>query len=160
MAELRAMSFGSYLESSLIVLEREAPGLFARLREQMGTSQVGITIGDEATVCVCFAAGKPWVRLAHQDTSVVASVSDEGLRELLRGDTTIEEAVAAEKLEIRGPLDSVLSLLESLNLWLHGAVRCPSLPALHASFLFDPSEPHTAPRRAEAPPRPKETDPC
>lgn len=136
MVEHNLTDFASYLERSLLTIEQEVPVLFGLLQQRMGQHLVLITVSDERAVEVSLHRGKPWVRAGGPDTSTVTvTVPRAALDALLRGDDTIEAAIGNERLRIQGPLDTVLTLLESLSLWIHGALRCPSLPSLHAQYL-------------------------
>jgi hypothetical protein len=146
-----AGSFGQYLERALGLLRSESPIHFAATRDRLGPLAVTITVGDEEPVRVCLAGQPPWVLGAQRGgetagaAGVAVSVSRSDLDAFLRGEFTIEEGLEADRLAVRGPLDHVLAFLEALSAWLHGALRCPSFPALHRSFLTGPrSTPETA----------------
>lgn len=136
MVEHDLTNFASYLERSLLAIEHEVPELFGLLQRRMGQHCVLITVGNARAVEVSLHRGRPWVRTDSSATSTVAvTVPRAELDALLRGDDTVEAAIWNERLHIQGPLDTVLTLLDSLSLWIHGALRCPSLPSLHAQYL-------------------------
>jgi hypothetical protein len=53
---------------------------------------------------------------------------------ILQGALAMDDAIEADRLQLRGQLDHLLSFLEALRCWFHGAVRAPSFPALHAEY--------------------------
>lgn len=143
MAERRAELFFAYLQQALTLLSVETPLHFAAVRQRLGTRAVSIQIGNAEPSRLCLGHGPPWLtREVAADVEVSLSQAD--LDAFLRGQLTLEQGLEESRLAVRGKLDDVLSALEALQCWLHGALRSPSVPALHRLYLNgqDPSAFH------------------
>ena len=137
MAEGQAATFGDYLRRALHILGAEAPTHLATVRERLGTRAVEIRVGSEEPFVVQLDGEEPWVRVARSNDAapeLAVAVSRASLAQFLRGELTLEDAVMAERLTLRGALDDVLPFLDAVSAWLHAAVRSPSFPALHREY--------------------------
>lgn len=122
------------LKEALILLEREAPRHFWAMGAQLGERAAVIRLGSERPVRVSMAAGPPWVTDGERgDIEIRLSHAD--LDAFLRGRFTLEEAIESDRLYVRAALDDLLPFFDALACWLHGALRCPSFPALHRRCL-------------------------
>jgi hypothetical protein len=142
-ARSRAEALPEHVEEAMRVLAREAPLHLAALSKELGKLTVSIGVGDASPFAVSFADGPPWVRpVAAPDVDVALSSRD--VEDLLAGALTVEDAVARDRLAIRGDVSAVIRFLDALRLWLHGALRSPSMPRLRDTYLAD-----TVPRTYE-----------
>jgi hypothetical protein len=131
--ELRAQ-----LEEALSVVAAEAPAQFAAMRAQLGTRAALIRVGSSPALRVCVAHDPPWVERATDEgarAAIELALSETALSRLLRGRSSIEEAILNESLSVRGEVADLLAFFEGLAAWLHGALRSPSLPTLHQRCL-------------------------
>ena len=136
MAETRARAFPRYLRAAFALLASDTPTHFAALRDTLGALAIVIRLGDEQPLRVCIADGAASVTEAAQG-EVDLQLGEPALDALLHGELTVEEAIAADRLAVKGKLDEVLIFLDALHIWLHGALRCPSLHDLYARYLTD-----------------------
>jgi len=135
-AETRARAFPRYLRAAFALLASDTPHHFAALRDTLGAMAIVIRLGDEQPLRVCIADGAASVtEAAHGD--VALQLGAPALDALLHGEVTVEEAIAADRLAVKGKLDEVLIFLDALHIWLHGALRCPALHDLYARYLTD-----------------------
>jgi len=127
-------SFESFLERSLRLLEAEAPSAEATLRRRLGPSLLALFVDGESLV-LSSVAGRLVARASTQSAPARLLTSRAALRELLSGRLTLLDAVLSDAVELTGSLDELLRLDDCLHLYLHGAVRCASFPALLREFL-------------------------
>jgi hypothetical protein len=125
--------FTASLEEALALLAREAPGHFAATRQQLAGRAAVIRLDDDPPRRVSLAGPPPWVT-AGAEGAIEVALSRADLDVLLAGDLSLEEAVEGDRLRLRGRLDDLLAFLDALACWLHGALRCPSFPALHHRY--------------------------
>jgi hypothetical protein len=85
---------------------------------------VGVAF-DEAEVRVAHHEGAPAVRLSMR-RSLIADV--------IRAETTLAEALLDGRLEVAGGVDEIARLHDALMVYVHGAIRAPSFPALWDRF--------------------------
>ena len=131
----RGASFAQFVERSLALLREEAPEHFQRVREHARGLRVDVSIDRETPVRLQLDS-EPWTtRTPATEAHVYAEIRQSNLIAILEGVLAIDEAIEAERLQLRGQLDHLLSFLEALRCWFHGAVRAPSFPALHAEYL-------------------------
>lgn len=140
MAEAAAPSLGQRLEEALALVAREAPAHFVVMRARLGDRTADVRVESEPPLHVSLTGAPPWVRADAPPTTEVdlhLSLSRATLARLLRGESTIEESILDETLAARGDVPALLAFFEALSAWLHGAMRAPSLPQLHAQCLAD-----------------------
>jgi hypothetical protein len=135
-AETRARAFPRYLRAAFALLAADTPAHFAALRDTLGALAIVIRLGDEQPLRVCIADGAPSITEASQG-EVALQLGEPAFDALLHGELTVEEAIAADRLAVKGKLDEVLIFLDALHIWLHGALRCPALHDLYARYLTD-----------------------
>jgi len=138
-AKATESAFATFLARSLELLLEQSPAHFLAVRRRMRGLSVRIAIDGEAPVRVQLDA-RPFVGPdAHAD--IVAGVARQHLAALLDGALTIEDAVDDDRLRLQGALDGLLSFLDALEAWIHGAVRCPAFPTLYREFLAGATQP-------------------
>ncbi len=122
--------FAEFLSRSLEILGREMPRSHARLCASMQGRCVAIEV-DGPPVLVSFEGGGCAVGpLGVTPPSVEAVLSKQAILDLLDGRDSLEDAVWSDRFFLRAPVRELERFLEALLLYLRGAVRCPSLPAL------------------------------
>jgi hypothetical protein len=133
-----ATSLGQRLEQALELVAREAPGHFAVMRAQLGARTADVRVGDEPPLYVSLVSA-PWVRAAPAvpELDLHLALSRATFARLLRGESSIEESILDETLGARGDVPALLAFFDALSSWLHGAMRAPSLPQLHAQCLAE-----------------------
>jgi hypothetical protein len=124
-----AEAWARRLEQALGLLARDAPLHFAATRAHLDGRAALVRVGDGPARRVCLAQGPPFVTAGLEGALEVA-LSEADLDAFLRGQVTLEEAVEADRLRVRGSVDDVLRLFDALASWLHGALRCPRLAQL------------------------------
>jgi hypothetical protein len=120
-------SFKEFLVRSLEVLAAEKPRLHAALCTLLDGKELDFSI-DGVRVVLRFtpaiemsdSAFAPHIRLASDRAAIL---------DVLEG-SSLEEAVVAERVALRGTLDDLVLFHDALLVYLHGAVRCPSFPRL------------------------------
>jgi hypothetical protein len=128
-------AFQLFLGEALELLVREAPTHFAAARERCKGLLVRIAIGEQPAVAVQLQQ-HPFVRTSGApEAHVVAATDQDTLDAMLLGQLTIERALLDDRLLIRGELQHALAFLDALLTWIHGAIRCPSFPALYERYL-------------------------
>jgi hypothetical protein len=122
--------FASFLSESLEILAREMPRTYARLCATLDGRCVAIEV-DAPPVFVSFGASTCEVSPPDETTPTVeAALSKQTVLALIDGRDSLENAVWSDRFLLRAPVDELERFLEGLLLYLRGAVRCPSLPAL------------------------------
>ena len=150
MDDPRARRLAAQLEEALEVVARESPLHFTVLRSRLAGLATVVRVADFSALRISFDDGPPWVEQG-EDGQIAVALSEADLGRLLRGDLTIEEGILDGSVSTAGVLEHLLSWLDGLASWLHGALRCPSLPTLHERFF--------APALTDAD-GPKGTRPC
>ena len=124
--------FQAFLLRSMDLLEREKPALHARLEAMLVQKELELVI-DEVPLSLRFAPTMtvlddptaPDIRL-RSNTAVILAVMD--------GELSLEDAVLNDHIVLVGALRDLVLFHEALLLYLHGAVRAPSFPALFAAY--------------------------
>ena len=124
-------SFKHFLLRSLGVLEAEKPRVHAALCALLMGKELDFAI-DGAHVILRFTPAievDDTGRAPHIFvTSGRAAIVD------VLGGLSLEEAVATERVALRGALDDLVLFHDALLVYLHGAVRCPSFPRLFDEY--------------------------
>ena len=126
------------LDESLSVLRREQPALYARLCEALAGIHIDVRI-DRDWMIVRFETGTH--RVEATTATAEPSAADARFRasrgavlDVLDGRISLAEAVLKGRLEAYAPLPRLLELHDALLLYINGAVRSPSFPALLDRF--------------------------
>jgi hypothetical protein len=145
-ADASTQRFAVFLERSLQLIARETPEHFAAVQGRMRGLAVLVGVGAPASVRVQLDVA-PWLGPpAHAE--VVAEIEPAALRDILDGRLTLEAALEADRLLLRGELGHLLRFIEALEAWIHGAVRCSSMPELLSEYLLRAQD-RAAPLREE-----------
>lgn len=129
-----ADGFASFLARSLRLLDAEAPQAAALL----GRSWAGRTLHLEVDGEALAVRGEQG-RLTVSGASSPAAgphlrTRGAALLALLDGHRTLLSALRSDQLELHGEPGALAELMGALGLYLAGAVRCPSFPALLSQF--------------------------
>ena len=135
MVEPRIERFARHLTQALDLLQRDAPLHFATARASLADASAAIHIDGEPPLSVSLAAS-PWLRW-NAEGSVELRLGWADLMDLLRGESTFEEAIDGGKLCLRGAVGPLVQFMEALSAGLHGALRAPSLARAHLAYLAD-----------------------
>ena len=135
MAETRAEALPRFLEAAMSSLSHESPAHLSAMQQTLRDLRAVVRVDGAPPFSVCVGAGHAWVdrRLAQGDVEV--TMEESALTDLLLGRLTMEEGVLNDRVFVRGSLDTLLKFLEGWAEWLHGALRCPSMPAVHRQLL-------------------------
>ena len=127
--------FAAYLTESLDRIAGDVPWAYAAILARLGARVVRVRLSGEA-LTIRGDGGR--VRLGDDGSGdVEVSTVRAELVALADGEMTLEEAVTAERLELRGRVDDLMAGLLALEAYLHGAVRCPELSGLMDAFRED-----------------------
>jgi hypothetical protein len=127
---MRRSEFGDFLERSLAILAREMPRSHARLCAAMRGRCVAFTV-DGPPVLLSFAEGGSAVGpVAGAAPEIESALSKQTIFDLLDAEISLEEAVLSDRFLLRAPVRDLEVFFQALQLYLRGAVRCPSLPDL------------------------------
>ena len=126
-------SFSALLRRSLGALERERPDIAERLAATLAPLTVTITVGDEQlgvrSDATCVVVGEPapapQVRVSTGRPTILA---------LVDGDVSLVDAVLADDVHLVGDVADLARFHDVLWLYLQGALRAPSFPALLHAF--------------------------
>lgn len=125
--------FARSLGRSLAALRSELPWIYARLCHELAPREVAITVDGER---VSVAAGREELAVleAPRDPAVRAVTSRRAILDLIDARLTLPQAVWDGHVELYGAVPDLAAFHDGLMIYLHGAVRAPSFPALLRSF--------------------------
>lgn len=132
---MSAEPFGEMLRRSFAVLEREAPAHLTALGVALGAAAVDFSVdGDRVRVAVG-AGARPAVGIPGDSPPAVRVFSSRAaILGLIDGQHTLAGAVREGVLDLFGRPDEIARFLDALVIYLHGAVRCPGMPAILARW--------------------------
>lgn len=127
----------SLLRRSVDHLAEEVPDSYRLLLETLGPLVVELQVDDERfwlkggrRIEVCDGApGTPGARISASRDAVLA---------VLDAAVSLEQAVEAGMVEVRGALDEILRAHDTLLAYVHAAVRAPSQPGLLTALRGGP----------------------
>ena len=136
MSSLPAESgFAVLLEDSFALLAEECPEAYTGICHVLTPHEVCLTIGAE-TVSIRFGQEVVEVLRVPQEPAVYLSSTKQTLLDLADARFTLEAAIMRDLLHVRGKMDDLIRFYESLQLYVQGAVRCPSFPALLSDYRY------------------------
>jgi hypothetical protein len=151
-------SLRALLNESFVVLLREVAPAHQRMCAALDGMTVAITVDGEA-VDVKSDGRAMRVRSLKRDQKITVEITTAraAILDVLHGRTTLTAAVLADSVRARASLDSLVRLNHGLAMYVHGAVRAPSFPAILERFELgcrrSPSRNAASyPRAANAPP--------
>lgn len=121
-AEFRAL-----VGRSLEVLRREHPVAYGRMCRALSGTAVTLRV-DRESMTLSFAGEHS---LGDESPAAVEFRSSRAaLLAMLRGRVSLVDAILRGRADLRGPVEAIARFHDGLMLYLHGAVRAPSFPAL------------------------------
>ena len=135
--------FQALIARSLALLEREHALAFAALRASLRGQRLRLEIGAER-FSVTHDADTLRLGAPEGGSTVELRTTRQTLLALVEHETSLLEAVLRGRLELRGTVPALARFHDALALYLHGAVRSPSFPALLPE-LRHLAAPHLAP---------------
>lgn len=127
-------SFRHFLTRSLATLEAELPSGYAAMALALGRRDVDVEVDGER-LAICGNARYLAIADAAIKPTAQARASSAALRAILDGSYSLESAVLADVIELRGALDDLVAFYEALKAYFNAAVRCPSFAGLLAEYL-------------------------
>lgn len=124
---------------SLAALRDERPADLADLAALLAGRAVALDIDGER-FAVAFAEGRAACVDAAEAPLVRLRMSRQLIADVVRAETTLVDAVLADRLEAVGDVEALALVHDGLMLYLHGAIRAPSFPALWERFRREESE--------------------
>jgi hypothetical protein len=125
--------FSTLLRRSLETLERERPDVAARLAATLGALDVAIRVGEER-VGLRAEDGRVVVAAPPPEARVDVVTGRDTILALVDGEVSLVDAVVGDALALRGAVPDLARFHDALWLYLQGAVRAPSFPALLRAF--------------------------
>lgn len=145
------LSLADYVRGLVEGLAAEDPLAYERLRRAVGGSRARIELDDEA-VAVRFDGDALEIREDGEAPVDGTGATDrQTVLELLDGYLEVTDAIAEDRLRVRGQVDAVARMFHAIELLIDGAARGPALQDLAGAFRADPCR---EPRRPPEPPAP------
>ena len=128
-------SFTTLIETSLDVMSHECPEAYQCACQVLDTHEVSLTIDSEIVSVRFYSTYAEMLFIPQQPTAYLMSTKSV-LLDLVDANYTLEYAITHDLLHMRGKMDTLIRFYEALQLYIHGAVRCPSFPALLSDYRF------------------------
>lgn len=113
------MKVGALVRDVLDCLEREHPAASARVRGSLSTVRVEATLDGER---VTIAPGD-----ASRAAPVTVRASVETMCRVLFGEADVLDEIVADRLELVGAPDDLVSVADAMVAFVEGAMRCVSI---------------------------------
>jgi hypothetical protein len=125
--------FGTYLEHSLLVLQREVPAAYVWLCRVLAPREVLLEVDGESVV---LASSRDCIRLGIRSSTprVRVKTSSPTILGVIDGTSTLMEEVLADRLFLQGACSDLLAFHDGLVAYVHGAVRAPSFPQVLRAY--------------------------
>lgn len=117
------------MERSLAALRREHPEAHGRFCRHLAGTTVALRIDGEA-MTLSFDETEATLRRGVGAAPVEFTATCAALLDLVRGRLSLHDAIRAGRADLRGAVPALARFDEALMLYLHGAVRSPTFPAL------------------------------
>ena len=128
----REHGFADFLSRSLRLLRSERRDIFERFCAALSPRIVRLCVDDEEVALAFFGSDVRSITAASAHVDVASNRTT--ILAILAAELTLHEAVMAERLTMRGSCDDLQAFHDGLLLYIHGAVRAPSFPALLREF--------------------------
>jgi hypothetical protein len=134
-----AIPLHTFLARAASLVGSEAPAALAAMRRHLGQRRIAIAVDRDRAHLRAGDGPLPVVTAGASPGTihVVAATTRPSLRALVRGTSTLEEAVLSDAIGLRGALDDVLALHDAFLDFARGAARCRGFAELLDAFLDD-----------------------
>lgn len=109
------------------------PRAHAEMARRLGDSTVRLSVDDEV-FDVHVQEGAPRIRPPHGTPTVSVCTTRAAVRAVLAGRRRLADAVRSDEVRAEGGLRDLVALLEALEAFVHGAVRCDKIAQLYDDF--------------------------
>jgi hypothetical protein len=128
-----APPIATLLERAFDVLCGGCPRAHREMARRLGCSTVRLAVDDE-TFDVRVEHDAPRVRPPDGTPAVSVRTTRAAVRAVLAGRRRLVDAVLADEVRAEGRLHDLVALLEALDAFVHGAVRCDKIAQLYDEF--------------------------
>ena len=122
-----------FIETSLSTLKQECPTAYNKMCQLLTPREIAMEIDSEVMHLV-FAADNVSMTRDPGSAPVRFQTTQPTILNLVDAHTTFNEAVLDGRIQLFGQINDIADFYEGFLLYLHGAVRCPSFPALLEQF--------------------------
>jgi hypothetical protein len=126
-------SIATLLKQAFDVLRGGCPDAYAAMTRRLSRAIVRVSVDGE-TFDVRVEQGCLRVLHPDGDASVWVRTSRTAVHAVLAGGRTLADAVRADELSALGRLPDLVALLDALEAFVHGAVRCDEIAQLYHDF--------------------------
>ena len=123
--------FGGLVADALAGVARECPAAYDGMRAALGRRAIAVTVDGESFTLDLEASGSP-VAPARGETPIGLETRAAALRDVLRGDLDLLDAILIDAVFVRGAAADLVALAEGCLFFLKGAVRSESMSPLFA----------------------------
>lgn len=122
-------SFARFLLRSLSALRRDLPWIHARLCARLAPRELRLEVDGEGIGLRC---GEDEIRRVEPPCAPAAFARTDRatILDLVDARLSLLDALLEERLVVQGAIGDVIAFHDGLLIYLHGAVRDPSFPAL------------------------------
>ena len=128
-------SFAAFVETSLAALHRECPAAYDKMCQLLASREIAVDVDDEVVYLV-FTADTVSLTNGPGDTQVTMQTTRRTILDLVEARTTFNSAILEGRLSLQGQSSDIADFYEGFLIYLHGAVRSPSFPALLEAFSW------------------------
>jgi hypothetical protein len=121
------------LAHALELLQSGAPGAYAEMARRLGGSTVRIAVDDDI-FDVRVEHDVPRVRDPRGRATVSVRTSRAKVQDVLAGRRSLADALRADEVRAQGRLPDLVAVLEALEAFVPGAVRCDGVAQLYHEF--------------------------
>jgi hypothetical protein len=118
-----------FLQESISILEREVRSNYCQLSSELGALRANIALGNKKRV-VYFEGGRFIISLDLSKHDIEVSLSDRAVIDVIDAKYSLENAVRADMIRVKGKLDVLEQFRSCLGIYLNGALRSPGFPRL------------------------------
>lgn len=126
-------TFTAFLATAFATLERELPWAYVGVARRLAPRAVRLEVDGEL-VGLRFSSGAVAFEPDVVDPAITVRTDRAAILAVIDAEASLLSAVLDERLHLQGTPDDLLAFHDGLVLWVHGAVRAPSFPALLRRF--------------------------
>lgn len=119
-----------FVRRSLAILEHEHPAGYRRLHAALGRRRVELGLDGDPFVLAVAGARIRLEPAASERACAAVELGRATVVSILDGEVELLDAVLADHLHVRGSIAELGELWDATRLYLHGLIRCPSIPPL------------------------------